>query len=175
MVGAINFEERGTLAGWSEEQCPCQLWAHLSTSDLPKRKSYIAAVGALKKCFRLINIEKLRGIEFCHARDTKHWHNIATWYRLAEAGTENLSRAVQRKRIWPPAERMLQSSTSTKVAKETRSSKATDETFCWILWPSMYAGKAWAAVYSLGRKRHGRSLFAIKKYTARERTYLICY
>ena len=68
------LEERGRLAGWSEEQYLCQLRAHLTRTAQQifrmlkeeERKSYSAAVAALKKRFRPIDIEELRGIEFHH-------------------------------------------------------------------------------------------------------------
>lgn len=66
------LEERGRLAGWSQEQHPCQLRAHLTKTakqifrmlSEEERKSYDGAVKALKKRFRPIDIEELRGIEF---------------------------------------------------------------------------------------------------------------
>ena len=66
------LEERGRLAQWSKEQHLCQLRAHLTKTAQQifrmlteeERKSYDLAVKALKKRFRPIDIEELRGLEF---------------------------------------------------------------------------------------------------------------
>jgi hypothetical protein len=67
-----HFEERARIAGWPPDQCLYQLKAHLSQTAmqafrmLPEkdRQKYDLAVVALKKRFRPVDIEELRGIEF---------------------------------------------------------------------------------------------------------------
>lgn len=67
-----RFEERARLAKWTEETKLCQLRLHLTKlaeqvfQMLPKEKksSYKAAVDALKKRFRSVEIEELKGLEF---------------------------------------------------------------------------------------------------------------
>ena len=66
------LEERGRLAQWSKEQHLCQLRAHLTKTAQQifrmlteeECKSYDLAVKALKKRFRPVDIEELRGLEF---------------------------------------------------------------------------------------------------------------
>ena len=68
-----SFEERALLTGWTPEQKLCQLKAHLEKTALEvfrmmpesERTKYDAAVGALKKRFRRVDIQELRGLEFC--------------------------------------------------------------------------------------------------------------
>ena len=67
-----QFEERGRLAGWTSEQQLCQLKAHLEETALlvfcmlptEERNDYAKAVGALRKRFKPVAIEELRGMEF---------------------------------------------------------------------------------------------------------------
>ena len=67
-----QFEERGRLAGWTSEQQLCQLKAHLEKTALhvfrmlsiEERNDYAKAIGALKKRFKPVAIEELRGMEF---------------------------------------------------------------------------------------------------------------
>ena len=67
-----RFEERARLAKWTEETKLCQLRLHLTKlaeqvfQMLPKEKksSYKEAVDALKKRFRSVEIEELKGLEF---------------------------------------------------------------------------------------------------------------
>ena len=67
-----RFEERAALAGWDNEQKLHQLKFHLGKNALrvfemlpeSERKVYASAVGTLKKRFRPIDIEELRGLEF---------------------------------------------------------------------------------------------------------------
>ena len=67
-----RFEERAQLAKWTEETKLCQLRLHLTKladqvfQMLPKedKSSYSQAVGALKKRFRSVGIEELKGLEF---------------------------------------------------------------------------------------------------------------
>ena len=66
------FEERARMARWSEEQKLYQLKMHLERTALQvfrmlpedSKKAYSEAVGSLKKRFRPVNIEELKGIEF---------------------------------------------------------------------------------------------------------------
>ena len=66
------LEERGRIARWSKEQYLCQLRTHLTQTaqqifrmlSEEERKSYDLAVTALKKRFRPIDIEELRGLDF---------------------------------------------------------------------------------------------------------------
>ena len=68
-----SFEERALLMGWTPEQKLCQLKAHLEKTALQvfrmmpetERTKYDAAVTALKKRFRRVEIQELRGLEFC--------------------------------------------------------------------------------------------------------------
>ena len=67
-----RFEERAKLAKWTDETKLCQLRLHLSKvagqalEMLPKedKLSYARAVASLKKRFRLVEIEELKGLEF---------------------------------------------------------------------------------------------------------------
>ena len=67
-----RFEERARLSKWTEETKLCQLRLHLAKladqvfQMLPKedKSSYSRAVGALKKRFRSVEIEELKGLEF---------------------------------------------------------------------------------------------------------------
>jgi len=67
-----NFEERACLLRWSDATKLCQLKLHLAKTAekafrvLPdaQKGSYLEAVEALKKHFRPIGIEELRGLEF---------------------------------------------------------------------------------------------------------------
>ena len=68
-----SFEERARLAGWTTEQKLWQLKAHLSKMALQvfqlmpesERTKYETAVAALKKRFQRVDIQELRGLEFC--------------------------------------------------------------------------------------------------------------
>lgn len=70
-----RFEERAKLAGWSNEQKLYHLKLHLDKTALQvfrmlpesERKSYDETIKALKKRFRPVDIEELRGLEF-HTR-----------------------------------------------------------------------------------------------------------
>lgn len=70
-----RFEERAKLAGWNKEQKLYQLKLHLDLTALQvfrmlpeaERTSYDEAIKALKKRFRPVDIEELRGLEF-HTR-----------------------------------------------------------------------------------------------------------
>ena len=67
-----RFEERARLSKWTEETKVCQLRLHLTKlaeqvfQMLPKedKSSYTKAVDALKKRFRSVEIEELKGLEF---------------------------------------------------------------------------------------------------------------
>ena len=67
-----SFEERAFVARWTAEQKLCQLKAHLNKTALQmfrllsedERSTYDKAVQALRKRFKPIDIEELRGIEF---------------------------------------------------------------------------------------------------------------
>ena len=67
-----RFEESASLAGWDNEQKLYQLKFHLKKNALclfemlpeSERKAYASAVEILKKRFRTIDIEELRGLEF---------------------------------------------------------------------------------------------------------------
>ena len=67
-----HFDERARIAGWSPDQCLYQLKAYSSQTALqafrmlPEKdcQKYDLAVVALKKIFRPVDIEELRGIEF---------------------------------------------------------------------------------------------------------------
>ena len=67
-----RFEERARLAKWTEETRLCQLKLHLTKladqvfQMFPKedQSSYSRAVTALKKRFRSVEIEELKGLEF---------------------------------------------------------------------------------------------------------------
>ena len=67
-----RFEERARLSKWTEETKLCQLRLHLTKlaeqvfQMLPKedKSSYAKAVDALKKRFRSVEIEELKGLEF---------------------------------------------------------------------------------------------------------------
>ena len=67
-----QFEERSRIAGWTSEQQLCQLKAHLEKTALQvfrmltteERSDYTKAVGALRKRFKPVAIEELRGMEF---------------------------------------------------------------------------------------------------------------
>ena len=67
-----SFEERTFVARWTAEQKLCQLKAHLNKTALQmfrllsedERSTYDKAVQALRKRFKPIDIEELRGIEF---------------------------------------------------------------------------------------------------------------
>ena len=67
-----RFEERAKLAKWTDETKLCQLRLHLSKvagqalQMLPKedKSSYSRAVTSLKKRFRSVEIEELKGLEF---------------------------------------------------------------------------------------------------------------
>ena len=67
-----RFEERARLAKWTEETKLCQLKLHLTKladqvfQMFPKedQSSYSRAVTALKKRFRFVEIEELKGLEF---------------------------------------------------------------------------------------------------------------
>ncbi len=67
-----RFEERARLSKWTEETKLCQLRLHLTKlaeqvfQMLSKedKSSYSQAVGALKKRFRSVEIEELKGLEF---------------------------------------------------------------------------------------------------------------
>ena len=67
-----RFEERAKLAKWTDETKLCQLRLHLSKvagqalQMLPKedKSSYTHAVASLKKRFRSVEIEELKGLEF---------------------------------------------------------------------------------------------------------------
>ncbi len=67
-----QFEERAHMAGWSDEQRLYQVKAHLRKTALQvfrmlpeqQRATYKLATQALRKRFRPIDIEELRGIEF---------------------------------------------------------------------------------------------------------------
>lgn len=67
-----RFEERAKLAKWTDETKLCQLRLHLSKvagqalQMLPKedKSSYARAVASLKKRFRSVEIEELKGLEF---------------------------------------------------------------------------------------------------------------
>lgn len=69
-----RFEERAKLAKWTDETKLCQLRLHLSKvagqalQMLPKedKSSYSRAVASLKKPFRSVEIEELKGLEFHH-------------------------------------------------------------------------------------------------------------
>ena len=67
-----QFVERGQLAGWTDEVKLCQLKSHLEGMALhafrmfPKedRSTFRLAAEALRKMFRPVDIEELRGLEF---------------------------------------------------------------------------------------------------------------
>ena len=67
-----QFEERACLAGWADETKLCQLKLHLEKTaaqafkmfPASQRTSYPSAVESLRKRFRPIDIEELRGLEF---------------------------------------------------------------------------------------------------------------
>ena len=64
-----RFEERAKLTGWTEEQKLYQLKSHLALQVfwmLPnsEQSKYDDAVRSLKKRFRSVDIEELRGLEF---------------------------------------------------------------------------------------------------------------
>ena len=67
-----RFEERAKLAKWTDETKLCQLRLHLSKvagqalQMLPKedKSSYSRAIASLKKRFRSVEIEELKGLEF---------------------------------------------------------------------------------------------------------------
>ena len=67
-----KFEERAKLANWTKEQRLCQLKARLESTAqevfqmLPteEKSDYSKVVEALKKRFKPVDIEELRGIEF---------------------------------------------------------------------------------------------------------------
>ena len=67
-----HFEERATVAGWSEEEKRYRLKMHLDKTAfqtycmLPNesKESYSAAKSALRKRFQPVDIEELRGAEF---------------------------------------------------------------------------------------------------------------
>ena len=67
-----RFEERARLSKWTEETKVCQLRLHLTKlaeqvfQMLPKedKSSYTKAIDALKKRFRSVEIEELKGLEF---------------------------------------------------------------------------------------------------------------
>ena len=67
-----SFEERAYVARWTAEQKLCQLKAHLKKTALQmfrllsedERSTYDKAIKALRKRFKPIDIEELRGIEF---------------------------------------------------------------------------------------------------------------
>ena len=69
-----RFEERGKIACWSPEQKLYQLKLHLDGTArevfrmLPEsdRASLDRAIAALKKRFKPVDIEELRGLEFHH-------------------------------------------------------------------------------------------------------------
>ena len=74
-----RFEERVQVAGWRSEQKLYQLKLHLEGTArevlrmLPEvdKTSYDRAVTALKKRFKPLDIEELRGLEFHHLMETK--------------------------------------------------------------------------------------------------------
>ena len=67
-----QFEERGRLAGWTDEQQLCQLKAHLESTALQVFRmltseggsNYAKATEALRKRFKPVAIKDLRGMEF---------------------------------------------------------------------------------------------------------------
>ena len=67
-----RFEERAKLTGWTEEQKLYQLKSHLAKTALQvfrvlpnsEQSKYDDAVRSLKKRFRSVDIEELRGLEF---------------------------------------------------------------------------------------------------------------
>ena len=67
-----QLEERGRLAGWTSDQLLCQLKAHLEKTALQvfrmltseERNDYVKAIAALRKRFKPVAIEELRGMEF---------------------------------------------------------------------------------------------------------------
>ncbi len=67
-----QFEERAKVTGWDEQQKLFQLKAHLDTTTdhavrmLPEEEKakYESVVAALRKRFRSLDIEELRGLEF---------------------------------------------------------------------------------------------------------------
>ena len=66
------FEERAQLAGWTDETKLCQLKLHLEKTaaqafrmlPVSERQDYKSAAESLRKRFRPIDIEELRGLEF---------------------------------------------------------------------------------------------------------------
>ena len=66
------FEERAQLAGWTDETKLCQLKHHLEKTaaqafrmlPVSERQDYKSAAESLRKRFRPIDIEELRGLEF---------------------------------------------------------------------------------------------------------------
>ena len=66
------FEERANMARWSEEHKLYQLKVHLERTVLQvfqmlpdeSKRAYGKAIESLKKCFRPVDIEELKGIEF---------------------------------------------------------------------------------------------------------------
>jgi hypothetical protein len=63
-----RFEERAKLAKWTDETKLCQLRLHLSkvAGQALHKSSYSRAVASLKKRFRSVEIEELKGLEFHH-------------------------------------------------------------------------------------------------------------
>lgn len=119
-----RFEERARLAKWTEETKLCQLRLHLTKlaeqvfQMLPKEKksSYKEAVDALKKRFRSVEIEELKGLEF-HRR-------VQGEETVEQLGMDlqKLDRSLERQGARPSLERPLLSSSTSQMATKAQCS-----------------------------------------------------